>query len=540
MKNACRWAADNDGLGVWFPSPSEYEPSQFVAALSEVLASDYLRRYRQDTSRIMRSATRRWPTLLVSSFVGLAPPLYILITWSVSPPLAIREAKIQIFLFWLLVLASVGAFVLSMQGRRASRVATGQLITAANDLRQLVRYSVSMRDSRELGGQGGPSRLGASWRYRFEKEFSERPVALASLTTAFRSFAESLPRVIDGPLVLAIDELDKLEDAERATQLLRDIKGVFDIDGVHVLVSVSDEAARQFELGGVRRRNEFNSAFPSSIQLSEVSVTEARQILDRRGIQFMDDGVVQYLTAYSNGLPRELIRSSELVYDSFSRDAQPQNALGLVLKQELSAFFSEASSHATSRPAASRETVSMGLYRALRPAMDSLDGARLVGNQLYELWVPSWSSSRWIQEHGEAWRKLLIRTAVAGIAIELGEESGVRWCPKMKSAIHASSTSPYAGLEVLVGTLVQLLAPMKPSGVKHRLVQHFVDEVVFGSCRLEFLHDEALSVGLFNDSGAPCGPVTLIRDRLADISFEEEDADHARGPAPDGGGIVQE
>jgi hypothetical protein len=53
------------------------------------------------------------------------------------------------------------------------------------------------------------------------------------------------------PVVIAIDELDKMEDPAKVRQLLRDIKGIFEVPQVHFLVSVSHEAARALYLGGL-------------------------------------------------------------------------------------------------------------------------------------------------------------------------------------------------------------------------------------------------------------------------------------------------
>lgn len=45
-----------------------------------------------------------------------------------------------------------------------------------------------------------------------------------------------------GVALVAVDELDKIESAELAQQLLNEIKGVFGVDGTRFLVSVSDDA----------------------------------------------------------------------------------------------------------------------------------------------------------------------------------------------------------------------------------------------------------------------------------------------------------
>jgi hypothetical protein len=45
MTAAVNYARFNNGLGLWYPSPSEYDPKAFLAALSEVFAQEYVRDY---------------------------------------------------------------------------------------------------------------------------------------------------------------------------------------------------------------------------------------------------------------------------------------------------------------------------------------------------------------------------------------------------------------------------------------------------------------------------------------------------------------
>ena len=71
---------------------------------------------------------------------------------------------------------------------------------------------------------------------------------MSSLVNGFREFCKNVVAAIDGPVVIAIDELDKIENTNDVIELLRAIKGIFDIRGVHYFVSVSDEAARRLQL----------------------------------------------------------------------------------------------------------------------------------------------------------------------------------------------------------------------------------------------------------------------------------------------------
>jgi hypothetical protein len=100
-----------------------------------------------------------------------------------------------------------------------------------------------------------------------ERELSERPTTVSSLVFDFRELSAHAAEVVRKPVVIAIDELDKIDDAKAVKKLLRDVKGIFEVPGVFFFVSVSDEAARALELGSVSGRDEFHSSFYTVIEL---------------------------------------------------------------------------------------------------------------------------------------------------------------------------------------------------------------------------------------------------------------------------------
>jgi hypothetical protein len=108
-----------------------------------------------------------------------------------------------------------------------------------------------------------------------ERELVERPATLSTLVNDFRALAEQAGEVA-GRVVVAIDELDKMADPDRVRDLLRDIKGVFEVPRVHFLVSVSDEAARTLNLSALAGRNELNSSFYTVIELPRRARRSAR------------------------------------------------------------------------------------------------------------------------------------------------------------------------------------------------------------------------------------------------------------------------
>src|SRR2546423_10598289 len=122
-----------------------------------------------------------------------------------------------------------------------------RLVREATLMRERIRYSATQREGREVGAEGGRWLIGR-FRTSRERELVERPTTLSSLIHDFRALVEHAGEV-SGPIVIAIDELDKMTDPNKVRALLRDIKGIFDVPHVSFLVSVSDEAVRALSLG---------------------------------------------------------------------------------------------------------------------------------------------------------------------------------------------------------------------------------------------------------------------------------------------------
>lgn len=129
---------------------------------------------------------------------------------------------------------------------------------------------------------------------------------------SFRNFAEDV--ATDRPLLIAIDELDKLESAEQARKFVNDIKAIFGIRNTHYLVSVSEDALSNFERRGMPFRDVFDSAFDEILSLPYLSLAEAKHLLRRRLVG-VPVPFVCLCYCLSGGLPRDLIRAARNVVD---------------------------------------------------------------------------------------------------------------------------------------------------------------------------------------------------------------------------------
>jgi hypothetical protein len=121
------------------------------------------------------------------------------------------------------------------------------LYDKAVELRRKARFTTAYKEATEASASAGAKGISGILKRSVETDLSERPATVSSIIHDFRSFAGDVATALRGPIVIAIDELDKMATATAVADLLRDTKGIFDVPGVHFFVSISDEAARYLD-----------------------------------------------------------------------------------------------------------------------------------------------------------------------------------------------------------------------------------------------------------------------------------------------------
>jgi hypothetical protein len=124
------------------------------------------------------------------------------------------------------------------------------------------------------------------------------------------------------PLVVAIDELDKIGSAEHAHRFVNELKALFGVPGCHFVLSVSEDALVSFERRGFAVRDAFDSAFDEIIRVDQLTLPESRKLLSSRLIGLAEPFVC-FCHCYSGGLPRDLIRVARAMMDLAHADTAP-------------------------------------------------------------------------------------------------------------------------------------------------------------------------------------------------------------------------
>ena len=407
MLRAIQWIKEGEdrnrlpGIGLWYPSPSEYDSLAFLASLSDSLATTIERWYRRSPSVRRRLAVSRAVvgSIAIAGFFGVVP---LLVGRGLSPWILIS----------LMLAGGLGAGLVAYLGVRAWRSSWREerLLREAHVLQERARYSATQRRSSEVGGEGGRGVI-ATVRRISERELVERPATLSSLVNDFRALAEEAGQVTGG-VVIAIDELDKMSDPVGVRKLLRDIKAIFEVPGVHFLVSVSDEAARDLSLGALIERNEFNSSFYTVVRAQPATPADCAELLERRGNVPREVSLV--LAVLAGGNPREVIRLAELAGPVTTGVEATMSALGeeaLALRREVVTATSTEGMPELGQAAREGAFIELPDEAFERPE----EFTKLCRRVLHdEMWEPSWADPGWTARFEEAWRRLMVRLAVAG------------------------------------------------------------------------------------------------------------------------------
>jgi KAP-like P-loop domain-containing protein len=472
LRNAVHRARERDGIGVWYPSPSEYDSSAFLLALTETLSGEIQARWRKmHPGRTLPTDSPTGQRILLSGMLGLfvaASASFVAIgnsstLNSSTLPLAAGG------------LAGLTMFTFFDAARRKvlSRTADASLLLEAKRLKEAVRFSLNRRESLEVGGQAGRGVMGKVMS-REERELNERPLTLSTLIQDFRGLAQQAGEVVDPePVVIAIDELDKMSDYERVRQLLRDIKGIFDIPNVYFLVSVSSEAARALNLNGLAERNEFNSSFEDVVEMPPLNVDSCRELLKER-IRTDRPELASALAVMSGGIPRELVRLAEHVLrDGMCDDAGRREAIAAAIgleALELRGLVVSASDDHAAGPVG--QPAKTGVFALLATTSFSPDTFPEFAETALEHWSPPWANDAWSARFEEGWRRLLVRIHVAGI---LARSDGPVLLesaqPLQDIVVHSAQSATVAALQIKAmepGAADAIAAGLASNGVSRR------------------------------------------------------------------------
>lgn len=139
---------------------------------------------------------------------------------------------------------------------------------------------------------------------------SSVPLSFPELVSQFRSLLEAIAKHLQGSsgrVIIAIDELDRVGDAERARSFLAQVKAVFGIPNVYYLVSVAEDVGAAFVRRGLPHRDVTDSSLDDLLYVHPCNYAETRRILTSRAPD-LTPPYTALVHALSGGVARDIIR----------------------------------------------------------------------------------------------------------------------------------------------------------------------------------------------------------------------------------------
>jgi hypothetical protein len=149
--------------------------------------------------------------------------------------------------------------------------------------------------------------MGASLGAEGSMSWAQVQLSLPELVEQLRGFLREVAEQRETPIVIGIDELDKMRSSEEAQAFLNGVKSIFGVAGVHFLISVSQDAMSSFERRGLPFRDVFDSSFDEVVEARYLTFDETQRLLRRRMIG-TPDSFEALCHCLSGAVPRDVIR----------------------------------------------------------------------------------------------------------------------------------------------------------------------------------------------------------------------------------------
>jgi hypothetical protein len=305
---------DGGTIGVFVPVPSAYRGVDFLRLLARRLIEavpGYLSLIERE------AAARRRRYRLVAAAGGLIAIVGVAGLWA-------QEHHLDMHINWWKVALVVGlgvlglASALSVTGAASLRGEPGDqdrvlrsyrraAVRHAADLMRRIRYIESLTAGVEGSVALARHGLGLSR----SRTRSELPLTEADLVAEFGALTDEL-EMAGYRVVVALDEMDKLEGGEATEEFLNSVKQIFAVRSCSFLVSVSSSAWVQFIRRGVDLRGALDSSLDAVEVLAPFTFLETRSLIRHRG-ERMSDSQVLLCHVLSGGIPREALRCARQV-----------------------------------------------------------------------------------------------------------------------------------------------------------------------------------------------------------------------------------
>jgi energy-coupling factor transporter ATP-binding protein EcfA2 len=366
-------------ISVYLTAPAEYIPKDFIATLFQRLAEEYL--VYANCPLPGEISKERLPFRLRDTFGNLFKALWLILRFALAAALVVwiwrsfvhihyrdfylglRQAFEHLhkkgYDEYLSFKRATSAWVMTaLKIMVVSYIALKVLPDPSGWERHIKRrrepplakkareYLVRLQTDKTItwgSGINSPMLRGVSVSFNRGGTASYVPWTLPELVGHMRSFIQDISvefKESAHPVVVGIDEIDRIGSVEHAEKFIGEIKAIFGVERCFFLVAVAEDVGSIFAQRATAGRSILENAFDDVIAVEPLNFVEARGLLLKRVPGFTDSFV--YLAhAMSGGLPRELIRVTRRLVDlnrelsTENHPARLENLAFAIAKEEL-------------------------------------------------------------------------------------------------------------------------------------------------------------------------------------------------------------
>ncbi|MER6344759.1 hypothetical protein ACWC10_18975 [Streptomyces sp. NPDC001595] len=144
----------------------------------------------------------------------------------------------------------------------------------------------------------------------YTSSLSTVPPTMPELVSDFRELLGHIAQerfALNGRVVVAVDEVDRLGSDAQALEFLGEIKAILGVPGVHYLISVAEDVGASFVRRGLPHRGVTDSSLDDIVHVQPCTLAESVELLQRRA-PGLSEPYSLLAHALSGGLPRDLMR----------------------------------------------------------------------------------------------------------------------------------------------------------------------------------------------------------------------------------------
>ena len=161
--------------------------------------------------------------------------------------------------------------------------------------------------------------------FNIGQSLADRPLSIPGLADQLSRFLGQVAEAYGEPVVICLDELDKITEPEELDKLLRGIKGVLGQPQTHFILTVSEDALTRFAARHWADRGIVESAFEDVVFLNIVSHDTARGIVglmhDRAPLEGEWTIAGELMWVFGGGIPREIKRNTRMCLEANQQPA---------------------------------------------------------------------------------------------------------------------------------------------------------------------------------------------------------------------------